>query len=452
MVEGSRPFVPGWHIDAIAEHAEALMRGDILRLLVNVPPRHMKSLLLSVMLPAWAWTWMPESRWLSASYALKLAIRDTVKSRRIIQSPWYQSQWGHRFAMTSDQNEKSRYENDRTGHRIATSVDAAVTGEGGDYITVDDPHNVRDALSETKRDAAIDWWDQSMSTRLNDQKTGRIVIVMQRVHELDLSGHVLAEGGWTHLMLPAEFEPERKTFTAIGWGDPRTEPGELLWPEHIGRAEVDRLKRALGSYGAAGQLQQRPAPAEGGIFKRHWWRFYEALPYAVDEVIQSWDLAFKGTDDSAYVVGQVWARDGANAYLLDQTREKLDFVGTVAAIRNLTAKWPMAAAKLVEDKANGPAVISSLHASVAGLIPVEPDGSKEARAHAVSPLVEAGNVWLPTSAAAPWVDDFINECASFPNAAYADQVDAMTQALSRFALRPVEILVEDESPVSISRY
>lgn len=452
VVEPGTPFTPNWHIDAICEHLEAVTNGEIRQLLVNVPPRHMKSLLVSVIWPTWVWTFRPESRWLSSSYAMSLARRDTVKARRIIQSPWYQQRWGHVFQLAGDQNEKSRYENDRTGHRIATSVDSAVTGEGGDFITVDDPHNVREMLSEAKREAVIDWWDQAMTTRLNDQATGVKVIVMQRLHADDLAGHVLAQGGWEHLMLPAEFEADRKCFTGIGWQDPRTEDGELLWPAKVPGDELVKMKRALGSYGTAGQLQQRPAPAEGGILKRHWWRFYEEHPTAVDEVIQSWDLAFKDTKSSAYVVGQVWARDGANFYLVDQVREKLGFVETITAIQTLTAKWPMAAAKLVEDKANGPAVLDSLSARVTGLIPIQPHGSKEARTHAVSPYIEAGNVFLPTPQQAPWVSDFIEECAAFPNGQYADQVDAMTQAIDRLALTATEVLVEYDAPVAISRY
>lgn len=450
VVEPGTVFVPNWHIDAIAEHLEAATRGDIRQLIINIPPRHMKSLLVSVMWPAWVWTFWPESRWLTASYALSLAIRDTVKARRIIRSDWYQEHWGHVFAMSGDQNVKSRYENTRTGYRIATSVDSAVTGEGGDFIGVDDPHNVKQVTSETTRESAEEWWDQSMTTRQNDAKVGAKVVVMQRVHESDLTGHLLKKGDWEHLMIPAEFESKRKCVTGIGWADPRKQEGELLWPARVDAVQIGKLKRDLGSYGSAGQLQQRPAPAEGGIFKRHWWQFYESLPYEFDDLILSVDCAFKDTKHSAYVVLQVWLRNGANKYLLDQTRDKLDFTGTIAAIRTICAKWPQIRAKLIEDKANGPAVINSLRNSIAGIVPVEPDGSKEARAHAVSPQVEAGNVYLPIPDRAPWVDDFINECAEFPNSTYADQVDSMTQALSRLEFGENTFQIEYDSPVRIS--
>lgn len=443
-------FVPNWHIDAIAEHLEAVTRGQVPQIVINIPPRHMKSLLVSVMWPAWVWTFWPESRWLTASYALSLAIRDTVKARRIIRSPWYQSRWGDRFAMAGDQNVKSRYENTRTGYRIATSVDSAVTGEGGDFIVVDDPHNVKQVTSEVSREAAHEWWDQSMTTRQNDARVGGKVVVMQRVHQADLTGHLLAKGDWEHLMIPAEYEPKRHCTTGIGWSDPRTTEGELLWPAKVDADQLGKLKRDLGSYGSAGQLQQRPAPAEGGIFKRHWWQYYNDLPFDFDDLILSVDCAFKDTKASAYVVLQVWLRNGANKYLLDQVRDKLDFTGTLQAIRSICQKWPQIRAKLIEDKANGPAVINSLQSTIAGIVPVEPDGSKEARAHAVSPQVEAGNVYLPIPERAPWIDDFINECAEFPNSTYADQVDAMTQALSRLEFGEHTYQLEYDVPVRIS--
>jgi predicted phage terminase large subunit-like protein len=292
-----------------------------------------------------------------------------------------------------------------------------------------------------------------MSTRGDDPKTVSQVIVMQRVHEQDLAGYVLGEGGWEHLILPAEYEGNRY-HTSIGWSDPRTEEGELLWPAHFGAAELAKLKTTLGSYGTAGQLQQRPSPAEGGILKRWWWRFW--APAGIDlppvrvrdgdgnqhecsvvqlpeleEQLQSWDMAFKDTKASAYVVGQVWGRKGADRFLLDQSRDKLDMPATLAAVRALTTKWPSARSKLVEDKANGPAVIATLRHEIAGLIPIEPDGTKEARAAAISPQIESGNVYLPHPAVAAWVDELINECAMFPNGQYADQVDTLTQALSR---------------------
>ncbi|MEN6533124.1 MAG: phage terminase large subunit, partial [Bryobacteraceae bacterium] len=435
VVEPSTTFVSGWHLDAICEHLEGVTRGHIRRLLISMPPRHMKSLAVSVFWPCWEWITHPARRWLFCSYAAGLAIRDSLKCRRLLESPWYRARWGDRFVLTSDQNEKSRFENDKTGYRIALGVGGAATGEGGDRVVVDDPHNIREAESETIRQGVLDWWDQVMSTRLNDPRNGAMVIVMQRVHENDLAGHVLRQGGYEELKLPAEYEGSRHK-TSIGWQDPRQERGELLWPERFAREEISRLKRDLGSYAAASQLQQRPSPAEGGILKRHWWKFYREAPRKFGELIQSWDCSFKDSSTSDFVVGQVWGRTGADKYLLDQVRGRMDYPATIQAVKRLSEKWPQAHAKLVEDKANGPAVVAMLKHEIAGLIAVNPAGGKEVRAHAVSPQIEAGNVYLPDPSIAMWINGFIEECAAFPNGAFDDQVDAMSQALVHLAVRP----------------
>lgn len=439
-------MVWGWHIDAIAEHLEACTNGEIRRLVINIPPRHMKSLLVTVFWPAWVWATRPEKRWLFSSYAESLSIKHSVVCRRVLQSPWYQQRWGDVFQLTGDQNAKMRFENDRTGFRLATSVAGTATGEGGDFIVVDDPHKVDEVLSDTTRESVLEWWDQTMSTRLNDPASGVRVVIMQRLHERDLSGHVLARGGWEHLCLPSEYEPSHP----FVWpDDPREKEGDLLWPQHVPAEFLEEKKVDLGSYGYAGQYQQRPAPAEGGIIKRQWWRFYEELPQ-IDRLMQSWDLAFKATNEADYVVGQLWACDGPNKYLVKQMRGRFDFPETQEKILEMTNwaadKWPSMAnhAILIEDAANGPAVIAALRRKIASVIPVKPMGSKEARAHAVAPQIEAGNVFLPGALREDrhdydhtktplWVQTFVEETTSFPNGRHDDQVDAMTQALVRLA-------------------
>jgi predicted phage terminase large subunit-like protein len=459
IVEPSAPFVPGWHIDAIIEHLEAVTRGHIANLLVNVPPRHMKSLLVSVFWPAWEWTRWPERRWLYSSYGAQLSIRDSIKCRRLIESAWYQQHWRHRFALTSDQNTKGRFDNDRSGYRLSTSVTGSATGEGGDRIVCDDPNNVNEVESDSVRKATNDWFDVVMSTRVNDPKTAAKVVVMQRCHEQDLSGHLLEQSGWEHLCLPAEYEGSSRS-TSIGFVDRRRDHGELLWPDRFGAAEIDSLKRSLGSYAAAGQLQQRPAPAGGGIVKDHWWRYWKPrgvtlppittrmpdgsvaqieaieVPESFEMLLQSWDMAFKDLSTSDYVVGQVWAQRGADRFLLDQIRERLDFPATLGAVRRLTLKWPRATTKLVEDKANGTAVIATLKHEISGLIQVNPEGGKEARAAAVSPQIEAGNVYVPHPSYVTWVNAYLAEWAAFPRGAHDDQVDATTQALNRLREDP----------------
>jgi predicted phage terminase large subunit-like protein len=431
VVEPGTPYIHGWHVEAIAEHLEAVTNGQIRNLLVNIPPGHLKSLLISVFWPAWQWLRRPEWRGLFSSYSIDLSLRDSVRCRSIIESDWYKKTFEPEWSLSSDQNVKSYFQNTRMGFRLSLSVGGKATGFRGDAVIVDDPLNVIDQHSKVAREEAIFWWNNAMSSRLNDMRKGAKVIIMQRLHEEDLSGYVLEQGGYEHLCLPSEFDSEHRARTSIGWEDPRSADGELLFSEMFPREVLEEAKKILGSSGYSGQHQQRPSPAGGTIFQRSWWKFFRALPDDIDEMIQSWDLTFKDADGSDYVVGQVWARKGSACYLLDQVRDRMTFTSTCAAIKALSAKWPRASLKLVEDKANGPAVIDSLSSEVGGIVAVTPDGSKEARAHSVSPQIEAGNVHLPENA--PWVNDFLEECAVFPFGANDDQVDTMTQALRRFS-------------------
>lgn len=432
IIEPGTPYLHNWHVDAMCEYLEAVTLGQITRLLINIPPRYMKSTCVTVMWPVWEWLHKPELRYLCASYSGDLSTDHSVARRTIIQSDWYQTHYGHIFKLTSDQNVKTEYRNDKRGVMFATSLGGTGTGKGGNRVIVDDPHNVKQALSDTQRQTDVRMFDQSLSTRLNDKKRDAIVVVMQRLNEADVSARCI-ELGYTHLNLPAI--AEKRTVVSLPSGkEVIREAGDLLWEEREGQPELDSTKRALGSYAFAGQYQQTPSPAEGGILKRDWWKFYKAAPTDFDEVIQSWDMAFKDLDTSDFVVGGVWGRKGADKYLLDQVRGRMDFPATLTAVRTLSGKWPQAIAKLVEDKANGTAVIATLRHEITGLIPVNPEGGKMARAQAVAPQIEAGNVYLPDPSIAPWVHDFIEECAAFPNAAHDDQVDQMSQALLRFGV------------------
>lgn len=775
VVEPGVEFIPGWHLDAVCDHLQAVTEGYIRNLLILMPPRHSKSTIASVMWPAWEWIRHASRKWLFSSYSSDLAIRDSVKCRRLIQSEWYQSRWGHIYRLTGDQNAKERYENTRGGVRLATSVGGTATGEGGDRIVClagetrivtdrgrlpikdiveqrlpvrvlglahgsgklvwqsieayehnpgrpssgitfsdgsritatndhpvflpatgcyypvsrithgdyvlrclpqacsktcrpqaeagllrsqvsgymaawreqptmarrecysqvqsvweniyeqaqrgrtlcmllpavsgcmaswlsqvwgsalrklrnvwetrsgstppfagprvllthlrqssptrtyarpqqssilhravvlgvplrvyqgvqgpdsqkgsgslrdmqtesspsgsphrrnegeslpgklsdtvhelsphstyeeghqftldedvrvaavqscptpatvynirtstgnyfaegilvhncDDPHNVKHAESEAIRTATIQWWDQVMSTRTNDPKKSAKVIIMQRSHDSDLAGHLMRSGLYETLLLPAEYEPARRCVTSIGFEDPRKEEGELLHPDRFGEEQIKILKIELGAYGTAAQLQQRPTPKEGGIIKNTWWRYYEKLPDKFDEILQSWDCAFKDLRSSDYVAGQLWGRVGADCYLLHQLRGQYSFTKTqsqVVALSDIamdTYKAPRSHAKLVEDKANGTAVIDSLKSAVPGLIAVNPEGGKVARLAAVSPMIESGNVYLPRPENCPWVTDYLLEFEYFPYGTHDDQVDATSQALLR---------------------
>jgi len=313
------------------------------------------------------------------------------------------------------------------------------TGEGGDVLVCDDPHGAIEAYyPDTMMANVLDWWDTVMPTRLNDQRTGRKVIVQQRIHERDLSGHLLSKNeGWELLRLPMRYETKFPCRTGIGWSDPRKAEGELLWPKKFPEEETKALERALGTWRSSGQLQQRPSPQEGGIIKRHWFKFYYETPDPDlwDDSLQSWDMAFKALKDSAYVCGQVWMRIGGDAYLLDLNRDHLTFTQSCAAVEHFTEKWPTVAKKLVEDAANGPAIIDQLKRKVPGLIAVRADGSKEARLSAVAPFFESGNIYVPHPDMCPWVADFIEELCNFPKAAYKDQADACSQALRRLMIK-----------------
>jgi predicted phage terminase large subunit-like protein len=277
------PFVAGWHLDAIAEHLQAVTRGEILRLVINVPPRTSKSTVTSVAWPAWTWLQSsigalsgPQVQFLYASHNRDLSVRDSIKTRRLIESEWYQYLFGDRFKLVGDQNTKIKFENDKGGYRIATSVGSGLTGSGAMVFAIDDPHDAMERNPDVIQNAA-DWWDQSASTRLNDAKTGAYVLIMQRLFEHDLTGHILEkERGWTHLMLPMQYDSSRHCTTGIGWEDPRTIDGELLCEERFDRDAVYSLQAKLGSFGTAGQLQQRPEPKGGGIIKSHLWRVWES--------------------------------------------------------------------------------------------------------------------------------------------------------------------------------
>lgn len=461
VIEPATPFKPNWHLDAISDHLEALTYGEIQNLIINIPPRHTKSICVSVVWMVWSWTIDPSLRWLFSSYSEKLSIRDSIKCRRLIRSEWFQTYWGKLFNLTEDQNQKVRFENDQTGMRLATSVGGIGTGEGGQVLVVDDPHKVDEIESDVIRQGVLDWWDKTMSTRLNDPNTGSKVVVMQRIHEDDLTGHLISKmqddagaDKYELLILPAEYDGNKRE-TSIGFSDPRTEYGELLNPERFDKTRIAALRASLGAYSASGQLQQSPAPPGGGIFKKQWWRFWYPNHYApperfitrvgkeyfehdqiaipvIDTYAQSWDMAFKDNVTSSEVVGQVWGRTGGNFFLLDSVSEKMDIIDTLDAVRAMTERWPETGEKLIEDKANGPAVIQTLKGKIPGLIPIQPLGDKEARARAITPFIESGNVYLPHPKYAPWVKDTLTQFAKFPRAILDDQVDALSQMLARW--------------------
>ena len=437
-IEPGREFYDNWHIDAISEHLQAVINGDIKRLVINIPPRHMKSISVSVALPAWTWTVQPQKRFLFASYASSLSIRDSVKCRRLIDSPWYQDHFGEMFKLTSDQNQKQRFDNDKTGQRIATSVDGALTGEGGDVIVIDDPHNVREAESQTVREGVLEWWDQAMQSRLNDPKTGAFIIITQRVHDKDLTGHILGndlEGEWDHLCLPARYEIGHPTPTksSLGFTDPRTKEGDLLWPKRVDEKTLGSLEKSLGSYGAAGQLQQRPMPKGGGILRAEWWVPWEnsKLP-EIDFVIQSWDTAFSTKERTSYSARTTWGvfkkAGQTNAIAVDMWYDRVAYPDLRRIAQEAYEMYDPDVV-LIEKKASGQSLLQDLRVAGVPVLEYLPDRDKEARAHAASALLEDGRIWYPYDRR--WAKNLIDICAAFPAGENDDIVDTCTQAWLR---------------------
>ena len=428
VIEPGTPYVDNWHIHLIGEYMQAVNSGQIKRLIINIPPRHMKSIEVTVCYPVWTWVKNPEKRFIKVSYSDSLSRKHNILARDIIYSPWYQKNWGGRFILKDDVNRQNEFKNSRQGFMFSTSTGGTLTGEGGDVIILDDPQNPQMANSETEREASVNFFRNTLQTRLNDPKKGAIIIIMQRLHENDLTGYILSERlNYGHLCLPA-VAPERTVITYPASGKEFVrEEGGILNPERFDGGILDGLKRSMGSVQFAGQFQQSPVPDEGIIFKREWLnRTYRELP-AGATVIQSWDLPFKNSEASAKCAGIVMARKGAELFIMDCVNDKMSFTDSVAAIKNLSSKYPKARAKVVEDKANGPAIISYLRKDVPGMVAFNPKGSKEDRALSVAPYFEAGGVYFLEGAA--WAGDLINDLRSFPNGKYKDTVDAVVQAI-----------------------
>lgn len=416
------------------------------RLIICMAPQEGKSVRVANDFPIWCLTQNPDLRIVTASYAQNLANRNGRAIRnRITAHPEID------LRIASDNGSVHEWTLD--GHQggvLSVGIGAGVTGRPADLMIIDDPIKDRkEADSKTYRDNVWDWWTDAASARL--APGAPVILILTRWHQDDLAGRLQeldADAGWRVLNIPAEADhrPEKGETDPLG-----RQPGQFMVSAR-GRtvAQWIRRKATAGARTWASLYQGRPSPDTGGVFPQEWARYDEPM-WLVDgkvrtvpgigrddhELVQSWDLAFKDTKSSDYVVGQVWLRVGNTAYLLDQVRERLNFTATCKAIVDMSAKWPQAVAKFVEDKANGPAVMNALSKQVAGMIPIEPEGSKYARASAISPLVESGNVVLPTTELLPNVDQLIEEAKNFPNSAHDDTIDALSQAINRLLLLPL---------------
>lgn len=406
------------------------------RLMITMPPRHGKSEIASRRFPAYALGRFPDLSIIATSYSADLASRMNRDVQRTMMDEKYQLLFPDsrlpnpkEGIRTSDFFEIAG----RRGVYRSAGVGGGITGMGGDIILIDDPFKDRaSADSATIRENIWDWYTSTLYTRLSPG--GGLIIINTRWHTDDLSGRLLTDSEtgsgdkWRVVNFPAIAEADEEHRKA----------GEALHPQRYPLEQLHKIRAAIGSRDWEALYQQHPTPEGGTIFKSEWLRYWTpaTLPAKFDTVIMSWDMTFKDGDGNDFVVGQVWGRLKGNFYLLDQHRERMGFVATLAAFKAQAAKWPQASRKLVEDKANGPAVIDTLKSTLWGILPVEPDGSKVARAHAVTAMFESGNVYLPDPQAFPWVHQYITELTQFPSVAHDDQVDATTQALRFFKARP----------------
>lgn len=435
VVEPAQEYIHGWHIDAIGEHLEAVTIGQITRLAIAVPPGSMKSLVSGVFWPMWEWgpRNMPSTRIIATSHSENLAIRDNLRAKRLVTSEWYNSLWGDTVEITMDQKSKTNFENTSTGFRQSSPF-TSLTGKRGDRVNIDDPLSVSDAASDQKRETVLEAFTEAVPTRMNNPKSSAIVMIMQRLHENDPIGYAMSRNlGYDYLMIPMEFEPNRRIYTSIGWTDPRTEEGQLMFPERFPKEVVERDKEIMGPYASAGQMQQNPIPRKGGMFETDRIRIIPHLPVGMAvTTVRAWDLA--GTEGAgAYTVGcrMSYVHETKRFVVEGLRREKLGG----GAVRQLIRSTAMADGDEVyitvpQDPGQaGKTQADDIVSELAGYrVKKEPQsGSKELRAEPFSAQVEAGNIDIIEG---PWNQAFLNELRFFPRGTYKDQVDAASSAFN----------------------
>ncbi len=450
VLHGSNPLACGWYMEAICQHLEAVTDGHVRNLVITLPPRFAKSTLVSVLWPCWEWTFRPWTSWLFVAYGAELSERDNLRAKQLIRSSWYQARFGDRFALPRTRDRKdtaTKFENTCGGYRIATSVGGVITGEGADVIVVDDPLKAEDANSEARRSAVNRWWSETMSSRLNDPRTGAKVIVMQRLHEDDLTGYFLqSEAHYEHLVMPMEYELPLddqghllpKPATALGWSDPRTEPGELLCPERVGPDEAARLRAEVGEYAWAAQYQQRPAPRGGSMFRTDKLDVVTAIPPTARLIrCRAWDRAATA-NGGAFTAGVLMSLDVGTRtiYIEDIVRGRWSS-GEREAIMLQTARADGRYVSVLLEQEPGSAGLDSARATAGTLAEfavqaIRATSPKEVRAQALASQLALGTVKL---VAGSWLHAFRQELASFPHGHYCDQVDACSLGFNWLVLR-----------------
>ena len=412
--------------------------GRIRRLIINVPPRSLKSHLVSVAFPAWVLGHKPDHQIICASYGQDLADTLALDCRRLMQSASYQ--WLFSTQLTAPRPAVHDLRTTAGGGRFATSVGGVLTGRGGDLIIIDDPLKPDEALSESARRAANEWLDHTVRSRFNDQQTGAMIIIMQRLHMDDLVGHVLEQESWEVVALPAIAEVEEHWVieSVRGRREKVRHPGELLHAERDPLDVLEGLRATLAEYHFAAQYQQAPVPLGGAIVRVAWLQYYEAAekPAVFDQVIQSWDTANSPSDLANPSVCTTWGRKGKTVYLLHVYRQRVNYPDLKRAVIALAADWKPAVI-LIEDKASGTQLVQELSASgLSGVKAVTPKGDKIMRLREQTIMIERGDVWLPRRA--PWLPEYVAELTSFPQCKHNDQVDSTTQALRWIAETGIE--------------
>lgn len=477
-----------WHMDALCEHLQACVDGQIQRLVINIAPGHSKSTIVSQSFPAWVWTRRPETRMLCASTDLSLAIRDNRNCRVLIESEWYRACYGREFHlndtsydMSDDQNMKSYFANDRSGYRQALSVCGKGIGKRGDLLIIDDPHDPREG--DIDREKVLEWYRQTWVGRLNDQSKGVMITIGQRIHDEDLCSHILKQGGVEHLCLPEEFDPARRCVTSIGYCDPRDEAGELLWEAKFPREVVEKLKDDLGSFGYAAQWDQAPVPATGGTFKKEWARYFEiqgdyyilhtkqgtrkSVPIRLCHNEAVCDLAVSEKEQSDFFVIETWAITPDNECLLldqlrghlnnpDQQKEAIKLYEIYAwaifwveqVAYQLAYIQQMRHYEIKEEIE--PGVYRVVRVVSIPVMPWKPFRDKVARAGVAAVKLEAGDMyWL---LGAHYLIELVKEIFTFPKSKKRDQVDchSMIADILSNPRGPLMWSVDDEQLTTLS--
>lgn len=470
VLEPQTPLVEGWPLQAICEHLEAVSRGEITRLLENVPPGFMKSLTTCVFWPAYEWGALnrPHERYVTFSYSASLTERDNLRFRDLIASPEYQEMYGGRFELRKIG--ETLVSNDKTGWKLASSVGGVGTGQRGTRVLVDDPHNVKEAESEVVRTETVRWFEESIENRLNDLAKDAIIVIMQRVHEADVSGAIIRGGDYTHLCIPFEFEPTRACKTKIGWRDPRTKDGESAWADRFPDAQIAAFKRREFMW--AGQYQQRPEPRGGGIFKRHWWRNWNDetcvamgvkpghLP-SFSYMLGVLDTAYTEKEENDPAAMTVWgvfpnAKGEPNVMLVHSWEEWLEFNPLVEKAAKVARDMHLDRL-LIESKASGLSIAQELTRRFSGkgfaIEAIDPaKGDKISRAHAQTYAFEEGLVWAPGYPDGRWrksSERVIDQMATFPRSTYKDLTDTATMAL--YWLRAMGLILRSEEKAERDR-